>query len=153
MCIRDRYSTGDRTEIGLASILSGFPAQPQSSIVHFPKKTEKLPSLIRSLKQLDYNSTFYYGGDISFASMSSFIYNSGIDKIIDKSSFSPKTYNAKWGVHDHILFEKVYDDILKDSSQFLKICLSLSSHPPYDIPEDYYWNENQEEVLLSLIHI
>lgn len=147
------YSTGDRTEIGLASILSGFPAQPQSSIVHFPKKTEKLPSLIRSLKQLDYNSTFYYGGDISFASMSSFIYNSGIDKIIDKSSFSPKTYNAKWGVHDHILFEKVYDDILKDSSQFLKICLSLSSHPPYDIPEDYYWNENQEEVLfLNTVH-
>jgi phosphoglycerol transferase MdoB-like AlkP superfamily enzyme len=41
------YATGDRTEMGLASALSAFPAQPQTSIVQFPGKTEKLPSLIR----------------------------------------------------------------------------------------------------------
>lgn len=140
------YASGDRTEIGIAAIFSGFPAQPQSAIVHYPRKTAQLPSLIRNLKQGGYNTSFYYGGDASFASMSSYLFNMGCDKIIDKHQFSKNTYNAKWGVHDHILFERFFEDIKNDSSQFLKICLSLSSHPPYDIPEPPTWMSNDEEI-------
>lgn len=146
MYFKQAYSTGDRTEIGLACALSGFPAQPQSSIVHHPRKTEKLPSLIRSLKNENYHSSFYYGGDISFASMNSYLYNCGIESIIDKSYFPKESYNAKWGVHDHILFERLLADIAIDTSLFFKLCLSLSSHPPYDIPESRTWFESKEEV-------
>ncbi len=147
------YSTGDRTEIGLASTLSGFPAQPQSSIVHFPNKTAKLPSFIRALKNEHYQTSFYYGGDVSFASMNTYLYNCGIDKIIDKEQFPKESYNAKWGVHDHILFEKLYADLTMDTSRYLKICLSLSSHPPYDLPESRTWFEAKEEVqFLNTVH-
>jgi phosphoglycerol transferase MdoB-like AlkP superfamily enzyme len=141
------YATGDRTEIGIASVFSGFPAQPQSAIVHYPRKTEKLPSMIRTMKQNGYHTTFYYGGDASFASMNSYLYNAGCDVIIDKNQFPKNTYNAKWGVHDHILFERLYDEIVGEDKKFLKICLSLSSHPPYDIPETPQWNSLDEEVL------
>ena len=141
------YATGDRTEIGMASIFSGFPGQPQSAIVQYPRKSAQLPSLIQKMKQVGYNSSFYYGGDASFASMSSYFFNLGCDAIIDKHQFPKNSYNAKWGVHDHVLFEKLYDEIKTDSSQFLKICLSLSSHPPYDFPETPTWKNNEEEVL------
>ncbi len=141
------YASGDRTEIGMSAIFSSFPAQPKTAIVHYPQKTQSLPSFIKILKDHGYNSCFYYGGDASFASMNSYFWNMSVDKIIDKHDFPSKTYNAKWGVHDHILFEKVFDDIIKDTSLFLKICLSLSSHPPYHIPEPSRWPGTDEEML------
>jgi phosphoglycerol transferase MdoB-like AlkP superfamily enzyme len=141
------YASGDRTEIGMSAIFSSFPAQPKSAIVHYPQKTQSLPSLIRILKDHGYTSCFYYGGDASFAAMNTYFWNMSVDQIIDKHAYPSETYNAKWGVHDHILFEKVYEDITKDTSQFLKICLSLSSHPPYEIPEPSKWPGTDEEIL------
>lgn len=43
------YSSGYRTDQGLVSILSGFPAQPNTSIIFDPPKSEKLPNLNNSL--------------------------------------------------------------------------------------------------------
>ncbi len=139
------YATGVRTEMGIASILSGFPAQPLTSIVNYPEKTQKLPSLIRDLKSLGYHTRFYYGGDAAFASMSSYFFNSGCDEIMDRASFPSKSYNVKWGVHDHILFDTVRNRIISDTSQWFSVCLSLSSHPPYHIPVTAYWDGSTEE--------
>ncbi len=147
------YATGVRTEMGIASILSGFPAQPRTSIVNYPEKTQRLPSLIRDLKSIGYHTRFFYGGDAAFASMSSYFFNSGCDEIMDRSSFPPESYNAKWGVHDHILFDTVQNKLLADTSQWFSICLSLSSHPPYHIPVEPNWKvSSEEDAFLSSAH-
>ncbi|MBK9109718.1 MAG: LTA synthase family protein [Saprospiraceae bacterium] len=143
---KNAYASGDRTEMGIAASLSGFPAQPFSSILHYPDKTLKLPSILTDLEFEGYHTAFYYGGDVSFANMNSYFLNAGCDRILDKSAFPSSSYNAKWGVHDHILFEKIYGDIITDTSLFFKICLSLSSHPPYDVPEKTKWESIREEV-------
>ena len=128
------YASGDRTDEGLVSILSGFPAQPISYIINYQDKTLRLPSIIKDLKKVSYNSAFYYGGDINFANMKSFLLQSGVEKIMDKKDFPSKDYNAKWGVHDHILFNKVFEEIKKAESPYFKGILSLTSHPPFDTP-------------------
>lgn len=138
------FASGDRTDKGLAAIFSAYPAQPQSSIIKIPSKAEKLPSLMKTLSQYNYHSSFYYGGDIEFAGMKTFLLACGVDKIISKGDFSPSTYNAKWGVHDHILLERVWNDIFLEKSPFLMSVLTLSSHPPYDVPEDDYWSEKDD---------
>ena len=43
------YANSFRTDRGLVSILSGFPAQPNTSIMRYPSKSAHLPSLVRSL--------------------------------------------------------------------------------------------------------
>src|SRR5690606_5468863 len=50
------YASGDRTEKGLVSILSGYPAQPQSSIIVFNDKAANLPFLGEDLA--GYSSSF-----------------------------------------------------------------------------------------------
>jgi len=145
------YASGDRTDKGLISVFSGYPAQPQSSIMMEQKKSEKLPSLLDYLK--NYNSVFYYGGDIKFAGMNSYLLSSGFQKIVDKSFFSSKSYNAKWGVHDHILFEKVLADLHDMQQPFVSGILTLSSHPPYDIPVESAWKGiDDESLFLSAAH-
>ncbi|MFZ1515502.1 MAG: sulfatase-like hydrolase/transferase [Saprospiraceae bacterium] len=138
------YASGDRTDKGLAAIYSAYPAQPQSSIIKIPSKAERLPSLSKTLAKYQYNCSFFYGGDIDFAGMKTYLLASGIDRIISKKDFNPNTYNAKWGVHDHILLDRVRKDIYFEKSPFLMSVLTLSSHPPYDIPEDDYWAEKDD---------
>ena len=128
------YATGDRTEKGLLSILSGYPAQPMSSIIVFPDKMAKLPSVSKDLKKLGYQNSFIYGGDIEFASMKSYLIVNDFDYIIDKNNFPSAQLNSKWGVHDGTLFQKSLSHINDLKPPFFTTILTLSSHEPYDVP-------------------
>jgi len=128
------YANGSRSDKGIVSVISGFPAQPTSSIIKTPSKTESLPSLYKSLESRFYSSYFYYGGNIDFANMRSYFINSGVDHIISIEDFNSKLNNSKWGVHDEYLFDKLYSDIVNHKGPFIKTVFTLSSHDPFDVP-------------------
>jgi phosphoglycerol transferase MdoB-like AlkP superfamily enzyme len=134
ICFTRFYASGDRSDKGMVAILSGFPAQPKTSIIKFPKKTELLPFLSKDLKRLGYHFTFYYGGDIDFASMRSYFTNGGADELVIKSDFPSSTYGAKWGVHDQYVFKRLFDDLSQSRQPFIKMLFTISSHEPFDVP-------------------
>ena len=82
------YEVITRTDRGLVAILSGYPAQPTTSIMKYPRKTENLPSIPRSLKANGYNLQYYYGGDANFTNMRSRItsYNVCYTKLLRKTT-------------------------------------------------------------------
>ncbi|MCX6258854.1 MAG: LTA synthase family protein [Bacteroidia bacterium] len=128
------YASGDRSDKGIVAILSGFPAQPATSIINFPEKTQRLPFLSRELEKDGYNTAFYYGGEINFANMNSFFVNGGFDKIVSKKDFNPVYYNSKWGVHDQYLFDRVLKEMNAAKEPFFDAMFTLSSHEPFDVP-------------------
>jgi phosphoglycerol transferase MdoB-like AlkP superfamily enzyme len=128
------YSAGFRTDQGLVSILSGFPAQPNNSIIHYPDKTEKLPSLMREFKKSNYNTSFYYGGEIGFANMNSYFLNSGCDKLVTQDDFKETSHSNKWGVYDEFVLNRHAADLNHQKEPFFSVLLTLSTHEPFDIP-------------------
>ncbi|MBI5008054.1 MAG: LTA synthase family protein [Bacteroidia bacterium] len=128
------FASGTRTDKAMPAILNGYPAQPAQSIIKEPKKSQSLPSLVRILSEKGYNSSFWYGGEINFANFKSFVIGSGFRSIITKEYFDPESYNSKWGVHDHILFEALKDSMKNVKEPFLNVVLTLSSHEPFDVP-------------------
>ena len=128
------YSTGTRSDKGLISIINGFPAFPNVLVMRFPDKTEKLPAIAKDLRKEGYSTAYYYGGDIDFVSMRSFAKNAGFNRIISMSDFPASTYNAKWGVHDHVVFERLLKDLDTASAPFFYTFFTLSSHEPFDVP-------------------
>ncbi len=128
------FANGDRSDKGIVSILSGYPAQPKTSIIKKTNKAVKLPSLSRELSKLGYNTSFYYGGDIDFANMKSYLYNSKFDKFVTLFDFDSKYNNSKWGIHDHIVFERFLADCNTEKQPFFKTFFTLSSHEPFDVP-------------------
>ncbi len=127
------YASGDRSDKGIVAVLSGYPAQPTSSIIKFPQKTHTLPYLSHTLDKFGYSSTFYYGGDINFADMRSYFANGGFNTVT-KDDFKKSDCNSKWGVHDHIMFKRLLNDIDKDKHRFFRVYFTLSSHEPFDVP-------------------
>jgi phosphoglycerol transferase MdoB-like AlkP superfamily enzyme len=128
------YASGNRTDKALPAIISGYPAQPAASIIKEPRKTQSLPSLVRIMNGLNYQSSFWYGGDINFANFHSYLIASGFHQIITMENFDPSNYNSKWGVHDHVLFEALKDSMRSVKEPFLRVVLTLSSHEPFEVP-------------------
>jgi phosphoglycerol transferase MdoB-like AlkP superfamily enzyme len=139
------YSSGDRTDKGLISILSGYPAQPLTSIIKYPSKTQHLPHLNHYLKKLGYKSSFIYGGDIDFANFRSYLTSGGFDHLTTMDDFPDEINESKWGVHDHYVFEQSMRELDTTSSPFFKVILTLSSHEPFDVPMEPHLPGNDEE--------
>jgi phosphoglycerol transferase MdoB-like AlkP superfamily enzyme len=144
------YSSGDRTDKGIISILSGYPAQPKTSIIKFPNKTQSLPSLPKAMSQLGYHTSFVYGGDIGFANMESYLTMMGFSHITEDDDFDSDIDNSKWGVHDHFVFNRLLNECDSASNPFFKVMLSLSSHEPFDVPVEKPFRKGEDEASLFL---
>ncbi len=139
------YSNGDRTDKGIPAILSGYYPQPAIRIMRMPNKTRSLPMLPKEMEKLGYKTSFYYGGDLNFGNMNTYLRSAGIQKIIDGSEFDKKDWNSKWGAYDDVFLKRFASDLTKDNKQpFFKIALTLSSHEPYEIKGEYKFGKNGE---------
>jgi len=136
------YASGNRTDKGIAAILSGYPPLPKTSIVKEPKKYIGLPGLGRSFRHVGYSTEFLYGGELEFANLRAFISTDGFSRLVDKASFPPSSWNSKWGAHDHVLFQRILADADSAKTPFLFTALTLSSHEPYDIPVGYAFGDS-----------
>lgn len=143
------YASGDRSEKGLVALLSGYPTQTITSIIKTPTKTEKLPQLSTVLKKQGYHTSYYYGGELAFANIKSYLLNGSYDRLISKSDFESKFYNSKWGVHDDILLRRFFSDLNKEKQPFFANLFTLSSHEPYEVPFAKRFPGNDETSLFK----
>lgn len=132
------YANSFRTDRGMVSILSGYPAQPTTSIMRYPRKTSQLPSIARNLaKYKNYKTAYYYGGDADFCNMRSYLVSQGYQHIISDANFPIEDKLSKWGVPDHILAAKMMEDIKAQQNEkrpMLRILQTSSSHEPFEVP-------------------
>ena len=129
------YANGTRTDRGMVSIVSGFPTVEPITVLKYPEKTHKMAFLSRDLAKLGYSSTFYYGGDVDFANMKSYLINGGFNKLYSEKDFSYYTgFRSNWGVPDHVVFDKVIEEVSQQQGPALHLMLTLSNHEPFDIP-------------------
>ncbi len=147
------YATGNRSDKGMVGILSGYPAQPTQSIIKIPTKTVSLPSLPKSFQQNGYSTAFYYGGETEFANMKSYFLQQDFNKIIDINTFDKKDMNSKWGAHDHVVLDKLLNDLDTTPQPFFNTIFTLSSHEPFEVPvKTVIKGTSQEKLFLNAHH-
>ena len=128
------YAAGDRSQKGLVALLSGYPNQPTTSIIKFPRKTARLPHLCRSLAGAGYHSHYYYGGELAFANMKSYLQTAGYEQLTERADFATADQNSKWGAHDGALFRRLLGDLRQQPQPFFTTAFTLSSHEPFEVP-------------------
>lgn len=128
------YASGDRTNKGVPAILSGYPAMPNTTIIHSPGKSQKVQVLSKLLKEKGYATPFFYGGEPEFANIKSYLLYGGFDPIVGKDDFSSRDMNSKWGAHDGVVMKRVLADIKQTRQPFFATWLTLTSHEPFETP-------------------
>lgn len=131
------YANSFRTDRGLVSVLNGYLAQPTTSIMKYPAKSQSLPSLAKSLGEVGYTADMLYGGDINFTNMRSFFFSSGYTRITCDQDFPLSSRLSKWGVNDDVTFHHLLEDLSArpiENAPWLTTFLTLSSHEPFEVP-------------------
>lgn len=131
------YANSFRTDRGLVAVLSGYPAQPTTSIMKYPRKTQSLPAIASALAENGYTPQYYYGGDADFTNMRSYLMASGFERIVSDVDFPVSKRLSKWGAHDDEVFKRLYNDMAADTAQGkrkFRVVQTSSSHEPFEVP-------------------
>lgn len=143
------YATCSRSDKGLSSILSAFPAYPGDAIIKNSSKVEKMPNIGNIFKNMAYHNEFFYGGDINFANLKSYLNISRFDEITTKLDFPTEYYGSKWGVHDEYIFDHVSKMLPNQKSPWFNTLYTLSSHEPFDVPDKVIKGESVRDKFLN----
>ena len=136
------YANSFRTDRGLVAILSGYPAQPTTSIMKYPRKTQSIPAIAGSLRKAGYGTKYYYGGDVDFTNMRSYLMSSGFEDIVSDQDFPVTERLSKWGAHDHLVFNRLLEDLKAEAAEgtaeektpHFRVLQTSSSHEPFEVP-------------------
>jgi phosphoglycerol transferase MdoB-like AlkP superfamily enzyme len=129
------YATGNRSDRGISGVLGGYPSLLSTSIMVYPEKSRSLTLLPEYFNRKKYHTSFYYGGDINFYNLRTFVLQSNCEKITTKADFPSELGRmSKWGVPDGYVFDRALADLRTEVQPFMKTIYTVSSHPPYDVP-------------------
>ena len=134
------YGNTWRTDRGTVCTWSGYPSFPYSSVMKMPNKTRNLPSIAKTLQEAGYATSYFYGGDINFTNMRSYLVGTGFAELTWKKDFSAdEQKSSQWGVRDDIMFDAVYDQLMSGDGEHPQLIgfSTLSSHEPWDVPKRY----------------
>lgn len=134
------YANSFRTDRGVAAILASYPGQPNNSVMKDQSKCEHLQYLPKRLGEHGYRLQYIMGGDVDFTNRRGFLTAGGVTNIVGDVDF-PDLTKGKWGVPDHLMFNYVYDVVVRDAQQnqpFFKTFLTISSHEPFDVPYHHF---------------
>lgn len=132
------YANSYRTDRGVLCTLSGWLGMPTASLMKMTDKSSNLPAIAESLGAFGYKCDFWYGGDVGFTNMNSYLYESGYKTVRGDTYFSVEDRNySKWGVPDHVVLDSVANNIIsrEDTDEhWMTTVLTLSSHEPWEVP-------------------
>lgn len=128
-----------RTDRGLVCLLSGYLGQPTTSIIRMTRKLPNLPALPRVFKNAGYDTTVLHGGDLTIFHKSDYYLTIGHDTLVTENDFPASAPRCKWGVHDGITMEWLYEDIMRKTAEgkrWYTTYQTLSSHETFEVPYD-----------------
>ena len=128
------YATGNRSQQAIGSLFAGLPAIPVTTLTDHPEKYKSVPSLIKILNKHDYYTSFYFGGDLNYGNIKSYLLYNEFDRLVDENDFEKSLPKGRLGYHDQYMFEKYHHDLNKMKKPFFSTVFTLSSHSPYDQP-------------------
>ncbi len=130
------YASGNRSEQAMSAIFGGFPSTPITAITHNLDKIVKLPSLTKTLEKEGYSSSFYFGGQLMYGGINSFISVNGFDVIKEESDINDELPRGKLGIHDEYMLNEQLVDLNSEKQPFFSVLFTTSTHSPYDQPMD-----------------
>jgi phosphoglycerol transferase MdoB-like AlkP superfamily enzyme len=127
------YCSGHTSDQGIPAILSGFPAQPITTIIANNSKYPHMPCLNKDLKQIGYHSSFLFGGQLTYGNIKSYLYYEGFEEIKEQDNFNaPNELVGKLGIHDAFMFKAWGEQLTKQQQPFLSVLFTASTHSPFD---------------------
>ncbi|WP_336963330.1 sulfatase-like hydrolase/transferase [Chryseobacterium contaminans] len=146
-------SSAGRTFGALPSLTGSLPFG-KNGFLEIEKTPENF-NLYNILKANNFETGFYYGGNVSFDRYREFLEYSKVDHIVDKSSFGspyqklPANNGESWGYEDQAVFSKMLEGKGLQKRPYFDMILTLSTHNPFLINNRSHYEKLYNEKLKS----
>ncbi len=127
------YASGTLSDQGIPAVLSAYPAQPITSIIANPEKYPKMHCINQDFKKHGYNTSFYFGGQLIYGNIKSYLYYFGFDEIKEQKDFADFP-SGKLGIHDSVMLQTWLQHINHFPTPFFTSLFTVSTHSPFDAP-------------------
>lgn len=142
-------SSGDGTIASLEALMLNIPHRPNAFAISqsMQKQTPFTFSPAFLYKEEGYETSFIYGGDLSWRNIGKFIKFQSYDNVEGKvnifnslglESENKEDFFHPWGIYDEYLYEYLFKKLEnQDDKKQLIFALSTNNHPPYNVPNNY----------------
>lgn len=149
------FATGNRSQQGNASIYGGLPAIPVTTLANHPEKYQAVPSVVKILNGQGYFTSFYFGGQLIYGNLKSYLIDNEFDRIVEGKDFDSDLPRGKLGVHDEYVLPEYARALEQMPAPFFSTVFTLSSHSPYDYPGERTISEKEiktENKFINSVH-
>ncbi len=129
------YATASTSEIGNASIFSGFPAIPDIALSLQPEKHRKLRTINEEFQDWGYSSHYVFSGDLKYGNIGGFFMDHGFQDVLDEKGFPAGLPKGKLNYYDEALYTLLLKRINRTKGKFLHCAFTGSTHSPFDHPK------------------
>ncbi len=145
------YTAGIHTYNGIYSTLFSYPALYHQHSME-DSKMEKYNGLSHTLKNHNYQTSFFTTHDGQFDNVEGFMLYNFYDKVYSQKDYPSNKILSTLGVPDDYLFDFVIDEIDKanqNKQPFFISIMTASDHGPYIIP--HYFKPKSSEIRKQIV--
>jgi phosphoglycerol transferase MdoB-like AlkP superfamily enzyme len=131
------FQAGILTIDNIMKINLSIPTNNHYQIAFYPEIYKPFSTTFpRIMERQGYIPLFFHGGSLNEGRLYSLIPKLGYQKIFGESSIQ-NVAKTRFGVHDGDLFELVHQKLMKAKQPTFSFVMTLSNHPPYEVPENF----------------
>ncbi len=147
------YAANTTSEIGNATLFSGYTGVPESPLPLFTEKHRNIITLSDLLKNAGYSTSYLFSGDLKYGNIKGFLTEHNFDRLLDENDFNPTLPRGKLNYYDSDLYDKFLKEIKKNKQPFLSCTFTGSTHFPYDCPmQKFPFHGEEADYLNSMVY-
>lgn len=131
------FANGSKSIHGMSSVLAGIPSF-QDAFTSSPYPKQKIQSLVSTLKEEGYDTSFFHGapnGSMGFLGFGNIL---GFDHYYGKTEYNNDAdFDGSWGIWDEPFFQYMKQTFDAKKQPFMGTIFTVSSHEPFVVPEKY----------------
>ena len=132
------YSNGLKSIEALPAITASIPSLMDDPFITSNYAQNSFESIASLLNKQDYNTSFYHGGYKGTMGFYSFCKKAGFSDYFGLEEYDNNNdFDNSWGIYDKPFFKYFAKNVNTKGEPFFSTFFSLSSHPPYTLPDDY----------------
>ncbi len=140
------YANGKKSIDAVPSIISSIPKLMDQEFITSIYATNEIESIPQHLKNMNYESAFFHGATNGSMNFDQFTKKVKFDHYFGRNEYNNDAdFDGTWGIYDEEFFKWSAEKMTEMKSPFFTTIFSLSSHPPYAIPERYKQKFNSGE--------
>ncbi len=143
------FANARRTMDGVVAIVSGMPALMRGTYIYSNYVSPYHIALPQILEKYGYKTYFFLGSFLGTMGIYQYSTLVGFDRYYSMEDYPDQShFDGVWGIYDHLYLKWVAQVLDTLPKPFFTTILTLSSHPPYKIPDSLVGKLNEPDEIL-----